>query len=80
MALEEKIKSHPLVVDYFKEELPFYNKDIEKTKVKRLKNTDLLSEILFHEDINAIKINHALRGYAMSYKDQLVGKKMQLNS
>ena len=68
------------MIDYFKEELSFYNKDFEKPKVKRLKNTDLLSEILFHEDINAIKINHAFRGYEKSYKDQLVGKKMQLNS
>ena len=29
MAILKKIKSHPDVVDYFKE-LPFYNKDIER--------------------------------------------------
>ena len=29
MAVLEKIKSHPNVVDHFKE-LPFYNKDIKK--------------------------------------------------
>ena len=29
MKVKEKIKSHPGVVDYFKE-LPFYNKHIEK--------------------------------------------------
>ena len=33
-------------IDYFKE-LPFYNVSIEKPKIKRLKNTDLLSELLF---------------------------------
>ena len=29
MTVKEKVKSHPDVVDYFKE-LPFYNKDIER--------------------------------------------------
>ena len=33
MAVKEKIKSHPEVVDYFTE-LSFYNKYIEKPKVK----------------------------------------------
>ena len=36
MEVKEKIKSHPDVIGYFKE-LPFYNKHIEKPKVKRLK-------------------------------------------
>ena len=38
MAVLEKIKSHPDVVDCFKE-LPFYNKQIEKPRINRLKNT-----------------------------------------
>ena len=33
-------------VNYFKE-LPIYNKPIEKAKIKRLKNIDLLAEQLF---------------------------------
>ena len=33
MAVMKKIKSHPSVVDYFKE-LPFYNKYIEKQQIK----------------------------------------------
>ena len=36
MAVKEKIKSHPDLVGYFKE-LPFYNKYIEKPRVKGLK-------------------------------------------
>ena len=36
MAVLSKTKSHFDAVDYFKE-LPFYNKPIEKPKVKRLK-------------------------------------------
>ena len=48
MTVKEKIKAHPGVVDYFKE-LPFYNKHIEKPKIKRLKTIDLLSELPFYE-------------------------------
>ena len=40
----KKVKSHPDVAEYIKE-LPFYNKHIEKPKIKRLKNIDLLSEL-----------------------------------
>ena len=36
MAALKKVKSHPDVVDYFKE-LLLYNKHIEKTKIKGLK-------------------------------------------
>ena len=74
MTAKEKFKSHPHVVDYFKE-LPFYNGYIEKPKTKRLKNIDLLSELPFYEELNVIKTNHAFRGYAMSYKVELVEKK-----
>ena len=61
----KKIKSHPDAVDYFKE-FPFYNKHMEKPKIKRLKNIDLLSELLFYEKVNVIKTNHAFRGYGVT--------------
>ena len=69
MAVLSKIKSHSHVVDYFKE-LPFYNKPIEKPKVKRLKNIDRLAE-----QLSIIKTNQAFRGYAMSYKVKTVERK-----
>ena len=74
MAVLKKIKSHPEVGHYFKE-LPIYNKHIEKPKSKHLKNIDLLSELHFYEELNVIKTNHTFRGYAMSYKLELVEKK-----
>ena len=74
MAVKKRTKSHPEVVDYFKE-LPFYNKHIKKPKIKRLKNIDLLSELPFYEELNVIKTNHAFRGYAMSYKVEIIEKK-----
>ena len=74
MASLKKVKCYTGVVDHFKQ-LPFYNKHIEKPKIKCLKNIDLLSELPFYEELNVIKTNHAFRGYAMSYKVELVEKK-----
>ena len=61
-------------IDYFKE-LPFYNVSIDKTKIKRLKNIDLLTELPFYDQLNIIKTDHALSGYAMSYKVEIVDQK-----
>ena len=43
----KQVKSHPDVVDYFKE-LPFYKKYIEKLKNERLKSIDLISKLSFY--------------------------------
>ena len=70
----KKVKSHPDVIDYFKE-LLFHNKHIKKPKIKCLKNTDLLSVIPFYEELNVIKTNYAFRRYAMSYKGEVIEKR-----
>ena len=74
MIVLQNIKSHTDVVGYFKE-LLFHNKHIERPKIKLLKNIDLLSELPFYEELNVIKTNHAFRGYAMSYKVEIIEKK-----
>ena len=74
MAVQKKIKSYPDVTNYFKER-PFYNMYIERSKIKQLKNINLLSELPFYEEWNVVKTDHALKGYAMSYKVKLVEKK-----
>ena len=61
-------------VNYFVE-LPFYNSFIEKPKIKPLKNVDLLAEQSFYEQLSIIKTNEAFKGYAMSYKTDIVEKK-----
>ena len=71
MTALKKVKSHPDVVDYFKE-LPFYNKHIEKPKIKRLKNIDLLSKLPFYEELNVIKTNHPFTGYEMICKVEIL--------
>ena len=68
MAIVSKIKSHSDVIGYFKE-LPFYNKPIEKP-VKRLKNIDPLAE-----QLSVIKTDQAFKGYAMSYKVEIIERK-----
>ena len=74
MTVLSKIKPHSDVIDYFKE-LPFYNKPIEKPKVKRLKNIDRLAELPFYEQIGVIKTDQAFSGYAMSYKVKIIERK-----
>ena len=73
MVILSKI-THPSAVDYFKE-LPFYNKPIEKPKIKRLKNTDQLAELPFYEQLSIIKTNEAFREYAISYKVEMIERK-----
>ena len=71
-----KTKSHSDIINYFKE-LYFYNKPIEKS-VKSSKNIDRLVELPFYEQLSIIKTDQAFKGYAMSYKVEIVEKKIQL--
>ena len=61
-------------INYFKE-LPFFNVSIDKPKIKRLSNINLLAEQPFYEQLSIIKTNQAFKGYAMSYKVEIVEKK-----
>ena len=61
-------------VDYFKE-LPFFNVSIGKPKIKPLKNIDLSAELRVYDHLNIIRTEHALSGYAVSYKVEIVDKK-----
>ena len=61
-------------VNYFKE-LLFFNVSIEKPKIKRLKNIDLLAELPFYDQLYIIKTDQAFSGYTTSYKVEIVDKK-----
>ena len=71
-----KIKSHSDANNYFKE-LLFYNKPME-IPIKRLKNIDPLAELPFYEQLSIIKTDQAFKGYVMSYKVEIIEKKIQL--
>ena len=74
MTALKKVKSHPEVVEYFKE-LLFYYKHIEKPKIKFLRKTDLLSKLPFYEKLIVTKTNRTFRGYTMSCKVETIEKK-----
>ena len=61
-------------INYFKE-LRFFNVSIDKPKIKRLSNINLLAELPFHERLSIIKTDQAFSGYAMSYKVEIVERK-----
>ena len=46
MTIKTKTKSHPCVVEYFKE-IPFYNKPIEKPNIKCLETLICFLNFLF---------------------------------
>ena len=54
-------------VNYFKE-LLFFNVSIEKPKIKRLKNIDLLAELPFYDQLNITKTDQVFSGYAAHIK------------
>ena len=60
-------------VDYLKE-LPFLMY-LLKTENKTLKKIDLLAELSFYDQLNIIKTDQAFKGYARSYKVEIVDKK-----
>ena len=78
MTVQKKIKLHSDVKNYFKQ-LPFHNTCIEKTKIKTLKNIDLLSELPFYEQLSTLKKDETFKKYVMSYKVELIEKKDPIN-
>ena len=70
MTALKKGYSHPNVVDILKR-FRFTRSVLKAHK----KNIDLFSELPFYEELNIIKTNHAFRGYAMSYKVEIIEKK-----
>ena len=76
MAILLKIKSHPDANNYFKE-LLFYNKPMERP-IKRLKKIHPLVELPFYEQLSITKTDQAFKGYAMSYKVEIIEKKIEL--
>ena len=60
--------------------LPFYNayiecNSLEKPKVKKLNNVELLKELLFYDELSIAKNKAAFSGYPRSYKIEIVVKR-----
>ena len=57
------------------QELPFYNVLIEKPKIKHLSNIELLHQLPFFDELNAVEILKAFKGYAKIYKIEIIDLK-----
>ena len=58
--------------------LPFYNALIEKPKTKHLSNIELLHELPFCDELSVVKKSNAFKGYAKSYKVEIIDPKNTL--
>ena len=54
-------------IDYLKE-FPFCNVSIEKPKIKRSSDINLLAELRFHNQLSVIKTDQAFSGYTTRLK------------
>ena len=55
--------------------LPFYNVFIEKPEINKLSNVELLHELPFYDELNVVEISKAFKGYARSYKVEVIEPK-----
>ena len=53
----------------------FYNNFIEKPKIKKLSNEQLLKELQFYDELSIVENNSAFSGYTRSYEIEIDDKK-----
>ena len=70
-----KAKIKQLTTKKLLQEQPFYKQSIKKPRIKKLKNYELLRELPFYDDINISRKERAFRGYAETYKVEIVTNK-----
>ena len=56
---------------------PFYKQPIKKTRVKKLSNHELLSELPFYDDINILRKERAFKKYAETYEVEIINKSLR---
>ena len=70
-----KAKIKQLTTKKLLQEQPFYKQSIKKPRIKKLKNYELLRELPFYDDINISRKERAFRGYAETYKVEVINNK-----
>ena len=55
--------------------LPFYDTYIERPKIKKLNNVELMKELPFYDELSIVKNKTAFNGYGRSYKIEIVDRK-----
>ena len=56
-------------------EQPFYKQPIKKSRIKKLSDQELLRELPFYDDINISKNKRTFRGYAKTYKVEIINNR-----
>ena len=54
---------------------PFYKQPIKNSSIKKLRNFELLHELPFYDDINISRKERAFRGYAETYKVEIINNR-----
>ena len=57
------------------QEQPFYKQSLKKPCIKKLSNQELLRELPFCDDINISRNERVLRGYAETYKVEIINNR-----
>ena len=57
------------------QEQPFYKQSIKKPRIKKLSNYELLRQLPLYDDIDISRTKRALRGYAETYKVEIINNK-----
>ena len=70
-----KAKIKQLTTKKLLQEQPFYKQCIEIPRIKKLRNFELLSELLFYDDINISRKERALKRYVKTYKVEIINHK-----
>ena len=71
----KKVKIKQLTIKKVLQEQPFYKWLIKKPRIKKLSNQELLCELPFYNDINISRNERALRGYAETYKVEIINNR-----
>ena len=58
------------------QEQPFYKQPIKKPHIQKLSNYELLRELPLYDDINIPRNERAFRGYAETYKVEIINRNL----
>ena len=75
-----KAKIKQLTIKKLLKEQPFYKQFIKKPRIKKMKNFEFLRELPFHDDVNISRKERAFRGYAETYKVEIINNRNLTNS
>ena len=70
-----KAKIKQLTTKKLLQEQPFYKQSIKKPHIKKLKNYGLLRELPFNDYINISRKERTFRGYAETFKVEVINNK-----